>query len=61
MLETHVLCEGIRAGKGFVAFFSESDDKLHMGEHVDLPGREHMKGFSPVCERMCDMSANREV
>lgn len=28
-------------------------------EHV--PGSEHTNGFSPVCERMWEMSANRDV
>ena len=28
---------------------------------LDSPGREHINGFSPVCERMCEMSAKRDV
>ena len=26
-----------------------------------VPGTEHTKGFSPVCERQCETSAKRDV
>ena len=61
MLKAHVLCEGVGAGKGFVTFCARSDDRARTSGRVNSPGREHIKGFSPVCERMCEMSAKRDV
>jgi hypothetical protein len=66
VLEAHVFCEGVGAGERFVAFWHDSElSKRHSmfgvvrREHT--PGRAHVNGFSPVWERMWEMSAKREV
>ena len=62
MLDSHMFGEGIGTSEGLIAFCSSvildmSQAKCSRNE----PGREQINGFSPVCERICEIRAKREV